>query len=360
MERHSTHSTHITQHTAYSTQTHTHTHANTSTHLVGRVGGELLCHDDVAGQEELHLLVLADLLQLGGQGQLVVLDQGLADAQATGLKEGEDHAAAQDELVHLGKHGLDDGDLGRDLGAAHDGGKGPLGNVHGALQVVELLLQQEAGHGGRQEGGDASGGPVRAVRRAEGVVDKEVGVHGELLGELLVVGLLLRVEAGVLQQHHVAVLHLSNGLAHGHADAVGNQRHGHAQELREAGGDGGQGELGLVAALGATQVGGQQHLGALAHQVLDGRHGSADARVVRDPVGALFDRHVQVHADEHTLALQVRLSEVAHGLLGHGQRARQAAHGGCAEGEWGGSVENRLGGWAKLAYASACGPLWRN
>ena len=38
-----------------------------------------------------------------------------ADVEAAGLEEGEDHAAADDELVHLGEQRLDHADLGRHL-----------------------------------------------------------------------------------------------------------------------------------------------------------------------------------------------------------------------------------------------------
>ena len=40
-----------------------------------------------------------------------------ADVEAAGLEEGEDHAAADDELVHLGEQRLDHADLGRHLRA---------------------------------------------------------------------------------------------------------------------------------------------------------------------------------------------------------------------------------------------------
>lgn len=75
-------------------------------------------------------------------------------------------------------------DLGGNLGATHDGGEGALGLLDGALKVVELLLQQEAGHGGRQELGHALGRAVCAVSGAEGVVHEQVERRGELLGEV--------------------------------------------------------------------------------------------------------------------------------------------------------------------------------
>lgn len=64
-----------------------------------------------------------------------------------------------DPLINLStnlvEEGLNDGDLGGDLGAADDGREGALGLGHGALEVVELLLEEEAGHGGLQVLGHA-------------------------------------------------------------------------------------------------------------------------------------------------------------------------------------------------------------
>ena len=72
-----------------------------------------------------------------------------------------------------------------------------------SFESVDLALHEQAGVG-RQELGDADGRGVRAVGRAEGVVDVDVGVRGELRRELRVVGLLLGVEAQVLEQEHLA------------------------------------------------------------------------------------------------------------------------------------------------------------
>lgn len=75
-------------------------------------------------------------------------------------------------------------DLGGNLGASDDGGEGSLGLLDGARKVVELLLQQEAGHRGGEELGHALGGAVGAVGGAEGVVDEQVERRGQLLGEV--------------------------------------------------------------------------------------------------------------------------------------------------------------------------------
>lgn len=73
--------------------------------------------------------------------------------------------------------------LGRHLGASHDRGERPLRLLHGALEVVQLLLQEEASHGGREELRHALGGAVGAVGRPERVVNEQVERRRQLLGE---------------------------------------------------------------------------------------------------------------------------------------------------------------------------------
>ncbi len=57
------------------------------------------------------------------------------------------------------------------LGAADDGGEGALGVADGTIQVVQLLLEEEAGDRRLEELGDAGCGRVGAVGSAESVVD---------------------------------------------------------------------------------------------------------------------------------------------------------------------------------------------
>ncbi len=61
-------------------------------------------------------------------------------------------------------------------------------------------------------------------------------------------------------------------------------------------------------ALGTAEVRAEDDLGLVAERVLDGGERLADARVVGDD--AVFERHVEVDADEHALVGEV---EVANG-----------------------------------------------
>ena len=86
--------------------------------------------------------------------------------------------------------------------------------------------------------------------------DSQVVGSGELLGELLDVLLLLLLEADVLEEDDITVLHAVDHALDLVADAVGGHLDLLAEELGEAAGAGGEGELVLGTVLGTTQVGG--------------------------------------------------------------------------------------------------------
>ena len=284
------------------------------------IGGEVVGQHHVAGQQQLHTLGRGLGLQFLSQLQLVLFHQALAHRQAPGFVEGEDHAAADQHLVALVDQGFQHADLAAHLGTAHDRRQGALGLVDGALQVLELLLHQVAGHAGAQELGNALGGGMGAVGGAKGVVHIDIRQAGQLLSEAGIVLFLLREEAHVFEQHHVAFSgggHLGLGVG---ADAAVGFDHRLAQQLAEAGGHGGEAHGLVHLALGPPEVGRQQHLGALADQVVDGGQGGADAGVVGDRA-VVVERYVEVHPHQHALAAQVIGGEAGQGSLRHGTRA---------------------------------------
>jgi len=159
-------------------------------------------------------------------------------------------------------------------------------------------LEEETGNRGLEELGDTGGRAVGAVSSAEGVVDEEISVGGELGGEVLVVLLLLGVEADVLEENNVTVLHFSHCLSDRDTNAIRDKGDGLAEELSEARGDGREGVLGLVSTLGAAQVGREEDLGTLGGQVLDGGDGTTDAGIISDL--SLLERNVEVGTNENS------------------------------------------------------------
>ena len=105
----------------------------------------------------------------------VALEQALADAVVLRRQERVGHAAADDELVDPVEQRLQDLDLVRDLGPADDRGEGPGRVLEQAREVADLALHEQPGVG-RQELRHAHRRGMRAVGRAEGIVDVDVAV----------------------------------------------------------------------------------------------------------------------------------------------------------------------------------------
>ena len=168
---------------------------------------------------------------------------------------------------------------------------------------------------------------MRAVSRAERVVNIAVGIRSQPLDELLLAGLhcllrggfllvagvvgqsaglalLLGVEAQVLEQQHLSGLQRS-GLFRGLvAHAVVGEVDFHAQTGFDAGNDVPQRELGLGALFRTSQMRHQNDGAALFEHFLDRRDSGADARVVGN-FQLLVQGHVEVDADNRALALEI-------------------------------------------------------
>ena len=150
------------------------------------------------------------------------------------------------------------------------------------------------------------------MRGAEGVEHEDVAIGGKGLGDLGVVLLLALVEADVLEHQDVARLERGHGLGGLLAIGVVDEIHVEAGELSELVGSRLERELGLGAiALGATEMAHENDLGVVLLQILDGGDGGAHAGVVGHD--AVLQRHVEVDAHEHALAVHI---DVADGLLG--------------------------------------------
>ena len=245
---------------------------------------------------------------------LVVLDEGLADAEALGLQEGVSHGAADQDVIGLAEQALDDLDLVRDLGPAEDGHVGLHRRVDGPFQVVDLLLHEVAGGLDGNEIGDADDRGVGPVARAEGVVDEDVDVLGQLAGEPGVVLLLLLVEPDVLEQEHFAVAQEPLEPPDLVADDIGS----HDDLVRNELGQPLRGRLEahrrVDLALGPSEVGGDDEPGAVFEEPGDGRQGRPDAGVVAD-LALVVEGDVEVDAEENELAFDVEVGYEVHPRL---------------------------------------------
>mmetsp|Transcript_17435 Transcript_17435/g.23921 ORF Transcript_17435/g.23921 Transcript_17435/m.23921 type:complete len:249 (-) Transcript_17435:594-1340(-) len=121
------------------------------------IRGESISNDHVSREDELNALLLGLGLKALGKVELVLLHKGRTSGEAAGLQESEDHTATNDDLVALRHQRLDHTNLGGHLGPTDDGSERADRVGHSAIKVVELLLEQEAGHGGRKGLGDTLG-----------------------------------------------------------------------------------------------------------------------------------------------------------------------------------------------------------
>jgi hypothetical protein len=62
---------------------------------------------------------------------------------------------------------------------------------------------------------------------------------------------------------------------------------------------------------------GKDDFGSILDEVFDGRHDGSNARIISDDQ-LVVQHHIEIGTDEHTLTLELRLTEIAHTLFpGH-------------------------------------------
>ncbi len=155
--------------------------------------------------------------------------------------------------------------------------------------------------------GDAFGRGMGPVRGAERIVDVDVGEGRQRLRQLRVVLRLPGLVAHVLEHQQLTGAELLRGRGDRIADDRRRKCDVDPDELGEPPRRRCERELRL-AVLRATEVRDEDHARTTIAQGLDRGQRRTDARVVRDrrpAVGGLLERHVEVDADEHTLAVQI-------------------------------------------------------
>ena len=163
-----------------------------------------------------------------------------------------------------------------------------------ATQYLDLALQQATG-GRRQRARRADHRGMRAVRRAERIVDVGVEALHQLGHEVVTVGLFARIEPEVLEQLHAG------------------------GELRQTGPHRGHRILRIRLSLRATEMTGAHHGGTARREPLDGGQRRLDAEIVGDGAGVVrpLHRHVEIGANQD--ALSRHIAEVfQHRKLCHG------------------------------------------
>ena len=243
----------------------------------------------------------------------------------TSLGEGISHTAAKNQVVHLVHEVFDDTDLGRNLGTTHDGSEGTLDVVEHVVNGLHFLLHEIAQHlvVSIEAVGNHGSGSVAAVSRTESVVHIDVGIRSEHLGKLLLAflhGLLgvgisgiflvnayglaffFRIETEVLQQEHFAGLQGCSSLAS--LGAVGSKLNLHAEVLAHSLHNLLQGELRVHLSFGLAHVAHDDQRTAVGQHLLQCGQRTTDTGIVGN-FTIFIKRHVEVHTDNHFLALKI-------------------------------------------------------
>ena len=186
------------------------------------------------------------------------------------------------------------------------------------LLLTYLVLHEEAevlvvG----EELGDDGGRRVLAVGGTKGVVDVAVAEGCQLAGEIFTTLGLFRIEADVLEEHHLTGLKLfGHSLRLAASEEFLRELHGAVHEGLQILGHRLESQLGLEAAfLGTAEVGHDDDGGTVLEELLDGGHRLAHAGVVGNLLPVVHG-DVEVHAQQHLAACEIDIFYAFHGVIG--------------------------------------------
>jgi len=135
---------------------------------------------------------------------------------------------------------------------------------------------------------------------SKGVIDVDVGISSQFLGELVVVFFFPRVEPQVLQHDDVSGFHPVDGLPDLGPDHVFCQGHVLAEKPREPLGHGSQAHLFDSLAFWPAEVGDDDDFCVFIQGKVDGGQNGTDSRVVGD-VLVCIEGDVEVEPEHHPL-----------------------------------------------------------
>ena len=161
----------------------------------------------------------------------------------------------------------------------------------------------------RQVGGNADGAGVGTVRRTECIVHEDIAIRGEPLRKRWIVALLTGVEAHVLEQKEFACTQTTNGVVGTNAERIASRRHIDANKLCQSLRCRSKAQAVNNATIWSAKVRHDHDRCAAIEERLDRWNCGADTRVVDDL--SIGERHVEVDAQQHALALHVQLANRA-------------------------------------------------
>ena len=268
----------------------------------GRIGRKFGRDNDVIGQvDRASGLFRAPEDRLGLAGQFM-LAKRLADIDPAPREEGVGHSPANDQMIDLVDQVAKHRKLARHLGSPDHRRDRPLGIAERRFECLQFGFHRAAGKT-RQQMRDPLGRGMSPMRGRKGIVDIIVAKRRNRLGKSGIVRLFARVKAGVLE----------------HADRPGGHR-GHRplgigsgtilDEPHRAPGkiaqrpDQQRGRhIGSALPLGPPEMAEQKDDRPAITELQHGRKQCLEpGRIAHRPV---LHRHVQVHPDEHALALKI-------------------------------------------------------
>jgi len=277
-----------------------------------RLGALVFGDDAIDGQIELHSLFpgrLHDLLRLFEE---FILNDRTADLVPEGLEEREGHAAADDHLIDLLDEVAQHLQFAGNLRSPGNRDEGPGRLLQRLADIIELLLDQETGAAFLQEFRNGRIGGVAAVGIPEGIVDIDISVTRQLLGEAVVIGGLFGMEAEVLEQDHLSGLQRVDRLLDLGTDAVLDKPDFLPQEPRKTFRHGRKAHIGDDLSLRPAQMRHHDDNGAFIQCIIQRWQHRPDPGVIGD-VQTTVHRNVEVEAEQNLFPLDVDAVDEFHG-----------------------------------------------
>jgi hypothetical protein len=213
--------------------------------------------------------------------------------------------------VRLFHERFDDANLIRHLGTAENNDKRLRRFRQLMGKILDLLFHQESHGRLLHELRDAGCAGMRPMRRAKGVVHVEIAQLRERFGERRIVCFFARMEANVLQQCDIALVHVRDDLFRDLPDRVVAERDRMIDERVQIIADRPQRIFLDRLPLRPPEMRHQDRLRAIFAEVIDGRQTFTDASVIGD--GALatpfFGGNVEIDPDQQALALHLEITQ---------------------------------------------------